>query len=395
MATLEVCTDTDGRQFFELTADEMVVGRDQFCDIVLRNHTVSRQHARIVRSADGYLHRRSLEPERHVPERPPAGRPHAIKDQDRIHIYEVVTVFHAGTPRAERSDAGRRRRRALEDGRRCWRKHAEREPRLPPACWLRTGRGRQRTGRGQLAGPLSRGAQDLARISKAGSTSTRSCPRSSTACSRFFRRPSRGYILLAEGSDGHLVPRAMKHRKSETGHSMTFGPISRKTALHVMSTGEAIIMAEGGDSAADMNQSVFEHAPLVDDLRAVDGSLAAGRWASCISTRPIRTAASCRPISTCWWPWPRSRGRKSKSAGSAQVTRGGQQLIRRTWARPSRCSCSSCRSAGPRWPAISSTTTISRPMRSAATTSAIFRCPTAGWRWPLATWRAKGSRRRC
>ena len=98
MATLEVSTKSSGRQFFELTADETVVGRDQFCDIVLRTHTVSRQHARIVRSVDGYyiedlsslngtyLNGRRLE-----------GRT-LIKDQDRIHIYEVVTVFHAGSP---------------------------------------------------------------------------------------------------------------------------------------------------------------------------------------------------------------------------------------------------------------------------------------------------------
>ncbi len=54
MATLEVCTGDGGREFHELSSDEMLVGRDQFCDIVLRNHTVSRQHARIVKAADGY-----------------------------------------------------------------------------------------------------------------------------------------------------------------------------------------------------------------------------------------------------------------------------------------------------------------------------------------------------
>ena len=54
MATLEVCTGTGAREFHELASDEMLLGRDQFCDIVLRNHTVSRQHARIVRADDGF-----------------------------------------------------------------------------------------------------------------------------------------------------------------------------------------------------------------------------------------------------------------------------------------------------------------------------------------------------
>ncbi len=100
VATLEVTTESNGKQLFELTADETVVGRDQFCDIVLRRHTVSRQHARIVRAPDGfyiedlsslngtYLNGRRLE-----------GRT-LIKDQDRIHIYEVVTVFHEASPDA-------------------------------------------------------------------------------------------------------------------------------------------------------------------------------------------------------------------------------------------------------------------------------------------------------
>ena len=74
-----------------------------------------------------------------------------------------------------------------------------------------------------------------------------------------FPQAVRGYILLAEGADGHLVPRAIKHRQSESGHSMTFGPISRKTALHVMSSGEALLMDEGPEGdAADASQSVFD-----------------------------------------------------------------------------------------------------------------------------------------
>ncbi len=98
MPTLEVTAESGEKEFFELSADETIVGRDQFCDIVLRRHTVSRQHARIVRAADGfyiedlsslngtYLNGRRLE-ERTL-----------MKDQDRVHIYEVVAVFHEAAP---------------------------------------------------------------------------------------------------------------------------------------------------------------------------------------------------------------------------------------------------------------------------------------------------------
>src|SRR5262249_45425375 len=77
-----------------------------------------------------------------------------------------------------------------------------------------------------------------------------------------FPQASRGYILLAEGADGHLVPRAIKHRQSESGHSMTFGPISRKMALHVMSTAEAILMDDSPADQSDVNQSVIELSSL-------------------------------------------------------------------------------------------------------------------------------------
>src|SRR5262249_36360849 len=70
-----------------------------------------------------------------------------------------------------------------------------------------------------------------------------------------FPQAARGYILLAEGADGHLVPRAIKHRQSDTGHSMTFGPISRKTALPGMAGGGGLLVADGaGDSPADSSQ---------------------------------------------------------------------------------------------------------------------------------------------
>src|SRR5262249_31928536 len=96
MATLEVCSESGGRQLFELSADETLVGREHFCDIVLRTHTVSRQHARITRAEDGYyiedlasLHGTYLNG------RGVKGRT-LLSDQDRIHFYEIVTVFHAG-----------------------------------------------------------------------------------------------------------------------------------------------------------------------------------------------------------------------------------------------------------------------------------------------------------
>ena len=251
MATLEVCTGTKGREFHELTSDEMLVGRDQFCDIVLRNHTVSRQHARIVKAADGiyiedlsslngtYLNGRRLE-----------GRTQ-IKDQDRIHFYEVVTIFHSGEPPPRDSEHDLNdtladaplaldEQRELASAGRTLTAAAE-EPAVDAGVQARF----------RAALKISselQGEFDLDRV----------LTKILDSLFEIFPQAARGYILLEEGTDGHLVPRAIKHRRSESGHSMTFGPISRKMALHVMSTAQPILMDDSPADAQEVNQSVFD-----------------------------------------------------------------------------------------------------------------------------------------
>ncbi len=258
MATLEVCTESDGSQYFELTADETVLGRDQFCDIVLRNHTVSRRHARIVRTPEGfsiedlaslngtYLNSRKLE-----------GRT-AIKDKDRIQIYEVVTVFHDASPEAVQASQptiggdSKAVRVVIEP----LAEPAEPSQPAPSVAAQPVGAdvaaaaGSQAPFRAALKVSLElEGELDVDQI----------LPKVLDSLFEIFPQAVRGYVLLAEGADGHLVPRAIKHRQSDTGQSMTFGPISRKTALHVMSTGQAILMDDTPDNVpVDVSQSVFD-----------------------------------------------------------------------------------------------------------------------------------------
>jgi phosphoserine phosphatase RsbU/P len=249
MATLEVCIGDNGREFFELSSDETLVGRDHFCDIVLRNHTVSRQHARIVRTADGffiedlsslngtYLNGRRLE-----------GRT-PIKDQDRIHLYEVVTVFHEGVPP---QDAGTDElSETLADV--PLPEEASRAPAAARGVHAADDPSGDGTSPARFRAALKislelEGHRDLDQI----------LPKILDSLFEIFPQAARGYILLEEGTDGHLVPRAIKHRRSETGHSMTFGPISRKMALHVMSTAEAILMDDAPPEETEVNQSVLE-----------------------------------------------------------------------------------------------------------------------------------------
>jgi sigma-B regulation protein RsbU (phosphoserine phosphatase) len=267
MATLEICTDANARQFFELTADETVVGRDQFCDIVLRNHTVSRQHARIVRSAEGFLiEDLSSLNGTYINGRRIEGRA-PIKDQDRIHFYEVVTLFHAGAPPTGDTAAAATGQEvhALETV------SVAEEPRGKIRSHARAVARQQELAK--VDGPVPaegdpgsqarfRAALKISADLQEGTDLDQILPKILDSLFAIFPQAARGYILLAEGSDGHLVPRAIKHRRSESGHSMTFGPISRKTALRVMSSGEAVLMSDEDDSSADMHQSVFEYQRL-------------------------------------------------------------------------------------------------------------------------------------
>jgi serine phosphatase RsbU (regulator of sigma subunit) len=259
MATLEVCTEINGKQFFELTAEETVVGRDRFCDIVLPTHTVSRQHARFVRSADGYyiedlaslngtyLNGRRLE-----------GRT-LIKDQDRIHIYEVVTVFHEGSPAVAAEEAEDDQPGSL-DAEPLLEEKSARAPAASHAVLAQASMVPEQVD--DSAQARFRAALKISLDLEGGLDVDVILPKILDSLFEIFTQAARGYILLAEGADGHLVPRAIKHRKSDSGHSMTFGPISRKTALHVMSTAEALLMDDGAVDSGEMNQSIFEFQSL-------------------------------------------------------------------------------------------------------------------------------------
>ncbi|MGD9720376.1 MAG: SpoIIE family protein phosphatase [Pirellulales bacterium] len=257
MPTLEVSTESGDKQYYELAADEMIVGRDQFCDIVLRRHTVSRQHARIVRAADGfYIEDLSSLNGTYLNGRRIEGRT-LVKDQDRIHIYEVAAVFHEGTASEVRAA-----HEASGDGQP---PELAAEP-LPEeradqgAAAARTMLAERQAGQAVDPGSQTRfrAALKISADIGGGLEIDEILPKILDSLFEMFPQAVRGYILLAEGADGHLVPRAIKHRQSESGHSVTFGPISRKTALHVMSTAEAILMDEGPTEPTDASASIFE-----------------------------------------------------------------------------------------------------------------------------------------
>ena len=182
MATLKVLSGPTAGHCFDITADQAVVGRDMFCEIVLPSHSVSRQHARIVREAGNYFIEDLGSLNGTYVNGARVTRRMSLNDQDRIHIYETVLSFSFGPPLSEAVLVSN---------------HSAVEPTVdaPSTMAMHI--------LGSLDGARARGStstpkRNCGRCSTslaawdAPPRSKSSCPRCWRACSKCFRRPSAG-----------------------------------------------------------------------------------------------------------------------------------------------------------------------------------------------------------
>jgi len=95
MAALEIVTGSKAGRRLQLDDDAVTIGREMFCGLVLDEHTVSRQHARVERENGGYrvvdlgslngtfVNNRRID------------RPTPLKHGDKIQIYDVKIRYYA------------------------------------------------------------------------------------------------------------------------------------------------------------------------------------------------------------------------------------------------------------------------------------------------------------
>lgn len=254
MATLEVFTESDGRTLYELPATQTVIGRYEFCDLVVKSHTVSRQHARLT-CVEGKFYIEDLASLNGTfVNGTRIDRLAALSDKDRIHVYKTLLVFHTCSPSevpVERPAPAKTEAAVEEEALADESRPAPRH--VVVAASERAAPGQSETSF-RAALKITQRLGDLTNLEEI-------LPRILDSVFDIFPQADRGYILIAEQPDGFLVPRAIKHRHDETGHSMTFGVISRRTASRVMSEGKAILMDDAPDADADM-QSVFDFKSL-------------------------------------------------------------------------------------------------------------------------------------
>jgi len=230
MPWLEIVTDDGERITHVLREREVVVGRHPTCDVVLRDTTISRRHARIY--CDG--------PDFYVED---LGSQHGtlvndslltaswkLSDQDEIRVLQASLVFHlTGSPESSLI-------------------FTDEFTANDSSSAILTAR----SGVLEKNRPLSNNvAQQLGALLEITHNLGVSLdvnqifPKILESLFRIFPQASRGYILLLEGPEGKLVPRAIKQAN---GVEEDESPISFTIAKRVMDEGQAIL---SGDAAQD------------------------------------------------------------------------------------------------------------------------------------------------
>jgi sigma-B regulation protein RsbU (phosphoserine phosphatase) len=279
LATLKVHTGSDAGKTHELNLDQAVLGRNAFCDIVIPVHSISRQHARIVREGEQfYLEDMGSLNGTFINGQRISGRS-LLKDSDRIHLYEVLLTFHDGTPASVTTsdtvmgqtvtlpvfdplapsvmseDANRQRPTTIVE--------------TLDAAEPRVGAGSEEKLRAVLG--LTRNLGRSLALDEF-------LPNILDSLFEIFPQADRGYVLLADRPNGKLMPAAVKDRRNESGSSLTLAPISHTIAARVMAEGKAILSTDSELNDAELGQSIFDEAvcsmmtvPLVGPSRIAVG----------------------------------------------------------------------------------------------------------------------------
>jgi len=257
MPTLEVLDGPNKGEVFQVDRDEVVVGRLPYCDIVLAQKNVSRQHTRIVRSGSAY----SVEDMnstngtflngKRVRQRTP------LKDQDLIRIYNVSMLFrelvHQDAPEVRPGKP-----ETVEIG--------------APGTKTETEQPHPE-GLARVAGAISSQARNVGvnvyeklktvlDINKAlGSTLDidQVLPKILDGLFTVFPQSDRAYVLFPDSETGQLEVKAQKQKEEGTLASSSLGPISHSVANRVMSQADAILSADGiDDDEFDISESVLD-----------------------------------------------------------------------------------------------------------------------------------------
>lgn len=249
MAVLRALKGLNPGQVFSLDGDRIVLGRHPDCDIVLEVGAVSRQHAQILKIGDDYyvedLHSRNGT---FVNEHLVRGR-RRLADNEQVRICDLVFVFHGGAPEVMISSRGPDDTRTM-----IFDERPAGGSSIMSKLDVSTGRDGLRLAVNpevKLKALLQIG-QDLGKALTLGEVLTKLL----NGLFAIFLQADRGFVVLKDGGAGRLIPKAVKHRREETGSQMR---ISRTILTQVMAAKEAVLSADAAtDVRFDMSDSIVD-----------------------------------------------------------------------------------------------------------------------------------------
>ncbi|HEX3998705.1 MAG TPA: SpoIIE family protein phosphatase [Pirellulales bacterium] len=249
MANLSILNGQRSGETYELVSPQVQLGRDSFCDVVIPTRSVSRQHARIVCEADGfyiedlnslngtYINGRRI------------SRRTRLADRDQIRLFDVLLEFHSGA--VPPGAAAKFRRQSADVG-----EETLTAPR--PTTIVNSFDARDESRLDVGAQIKLRAVLEIARNLGQSLAVDEFLKSILDTLFQIFPQADRGYILLADETDGRLAPRAVKLGRGEGNESLTLGPISQSVAQRVMTEGKAILSTDA--QSADRAASVLEEA---------------------------------------------------------------------------------------------------------------------------------------
>lgn len=250
MATLEVLDGPKKGHRLELVRDEIIIGRLSYCDLVLPQKSISRQHTRVLRSGNGYFvedmnsTNGTFVNGRRITARTP------IDDRDRISIYDVNLLFHADRQEAISTD---------DDEGDSEQANAATTPPKSPDSIVSTLSATGSTNFRDRDNLRLRAILEINRVLGATLDVNRVLPKILDGLFTVFSQSDRGYILVPDAETGKLKVVAEKYTQDQTFISSKLGPIPAHVASRVLLKAEAVLSQDGIDgSEFDVSDSVLD-----------------------------------------------------------------------------------------------------------------------------------------
>jgi sigma-B regulation protein RsbU (phosphoserine phosphatase) len=268
MAAIEVRSGKHTGERFDLNKDETIVGRYPFCDIVLSEANVSRQHTRFVGTPDGYFVEDMNSLNGTFVNGQKIAKRTKLNANDRVHIYEILVIFQLSDAPSQNDisdDEKTSQAAALSQ------EHLvnDDESNIVNALNAAAGPSLEAYTKQKLKAVL-----ELTALLGSTLDIDEVLPKILDGLFQLFPQSDRGYILFGEAAED-LVLRAEKQKKEGTVVSSSLGPISRSMGQRVMSRGEAILSADVfhdealqiADSVLDFPMRSMMCAPLIGPMR--------------------------------------------------------------------------------------------------------------------------------